>query len=63
LWKSTTRTGLLQAAQFGSENYFAAGSPIRQRELVRCRLPNSAMKTVSLQAASSAAKTVSLLAP
>jgi len=61
--------------EIGSENWFAAGCPIRQRklfhcrqpvrqrELVRCRLPNSAAKTVSLQATSSAAKTVSLLAP
>ena len=60
--------------EIGSENWFAAGCPlrqrklfrcrqlVRQRELVRCRLPNSAAKTVSLQAASSAAKTVSLQA-
>jgi len=46
--------------EIGSENWFAAGCPIRQRELVRCRLPNSVATTISLQAASSAAKIVSL---
>ena len=35
----------------------------RQRELVRCRLPISAARTGSLQAANSATRTVSLLAP
>jgi hypothetical protein len=49
--------------EIGSENWFTAGCPIRQRELVRYRLPNSAANQFSLQAANSAAKTVSLLAP
>jgi hypothetical protein len=49
--------------EIGSENWFTAGCPIRQRELVPCRLPNSAAKTVSLQATNSATKPVSLLAP
>ena len=48
--------------EIGSENWFTVGCPIRQRELVHCRLPNSAAKTVSLQATNSAAKTVSLQA-
>jgi hypothetical protein len=49
--------------EIGCENWFAVGCPIWQRELVRCRLSNSAGRTVSLPAASSVAKTVSLLAP
>jgi hypothetical protein len=48
--------------EIGSENWFAAGCPIRQRELVRCRLPNSAARTGSLQAPNSAARTVLLQA-
>jgi hypothetical protein len=48
--------------EIGSENWFAAGCPIRQQQLFRCRLPNSAAKTVSLQAAISAARTGSLQA-
>jgi hypothetical protein len=49
--------------EIGSENWFATGCPLRQRELVRCQQPTSAARTVSLPATSSAAKTVSLLAP
>jgi hypothetical protein len=49
--------------EIGNKNWFAAGCAIRQRKLVRYRLPNSAANQFSLQAANSAAKTVSLLAP
>jgi hypothetical protein len=60
--------------EIGSENWFAAGcliwqrelfrcrQPIRQRELVRCRLPISAARTGSLQAANSTVRTSSLQA-
>ena len=46
--------------EIGSENWFAAGFPLQQRELFRCRLPNSAARTVSLQAPNSATRTVLL---
>jgi hypothetical protein len=36
LAEANNKNGSLQVAQFGSENWFAAGYPIWQRKLFRC---------------------------
>jgi hypothetical protein len=52
----------LQDTQFSSESWFAIGHPIRQRNLFRCRPPDSAAKTISFQATRFGSKTVLLQA-
>jgi len=45
-----SETASLQAAQYGSKNWFAIGRTIQQRKLIRSRTHNSVVDTISLQA-------------